>query len=254
MNNVIALLFTLITGLFFVLGFGITTFTQDNKRFIQFSISMAFGIILMLIIFELFPEAIQNIETIYPHPISYLFLFLFSILGIFLLKVLDCFIPNHDLEHKTKKQFDNNLFHIGFVAAVALILHNIMEGMAIYSSVSTDLELGTMIMIGVGLHNIPMGIVLASTLSKTKESKKHKTFFLTFISLSTFLGGILMFFLHFLITDFFLGILLSITLGMLIYIAIFELLGEILEEKEKHISVIGILVGILIFVISMFFE
>ena len=38
-----------------------------------------------------------------------------------------------------------------------------IEGMAIYTSVLSSVELGTLMCIGVGLHNIPMGMVLAST-------------------------------------------------------------------------------------------
>ena len=39
-------------------------------------------------------------------------------------------------------------------------MHNFIEGMAIYSSVNSSLELGILISIGVGLHNIPMGWLL----------------------------------------------------------------------------------------------
>lgn len=254
MNEFIALLFTLITGFFFVMGMLITYFTKNNDRFIQFSISTAFGVIITLIIFELLPESIEYIGENYSNVTTYLLVFLLAFLGIVILKVLDHFIPDHELEHKHKKDIDNNLFHIGFVASIALILHNVIEGMAIYSSISTGFDLGILVMLGVGLHNIPMGMVLASTLSKSNSSKKKKIFFLTFVTLSTFIGGIIMASLHFLISNLFLGILLSITLGMLIYIAVFELLGEILEAHDNKISTIGILVGVLIFIISIFFE
>ena len=52
------------------------------------------------------------------------------------------------------------------------------------------------------------------------------------------------------ITDLFIGILLCITLGMLFYIAIFELLHEILEFKNYRLTLIGILIGIILFSIS----
>lgn len=256
MNHLLALLFTFITGLFFVIGIIITYFIKNNSKFIQFSISMAFGVIVTLIVFELLPEAIEYIGTNQSKPLTFGLIFLFAILGVMILKILDHFIPDHDHHnhHHNQEAIDDNLFHIGFVASIALILHNIIEGMAIYSSVSTGLELGTLVMIGVGLHNIPMGIVLSSTLSKSKESKKKKTLFLALVTLSTFLGGIIMSSLSFLISNLFLGILLSITLGMLTYIAIFELLGEMLEQKSKKITILGIIIGIGIFILSMFFE
>ena len=50
------------------------------------------------------------------------------------------------------------------------------------------------------------------------------------------------------------GILLCLTLGMIIYIVFFELLPHVLHSKNKILSIIGILIGILIIVISSMFE
>ena len=50
------------------------------------------------------------------------------------------------------------------------------------------------------------------------------------------------------------GILLCLTLGMIIYIVFFELLPHVLHSKNKVLSIIGILIGILIIIISSMFE
>ena len=55
-----------------------------------------------------------------------------------------------------------------------------------------------------------------------------------------------------LVNEIILGILLSITLGMLVYISVFELLPRILEMKNKKYSIAGILLGVLLIVITMF--
>ena len=46
------------------------------------------------------------------------------------------------------------------------------------------------------------------------------------------------------------GILLSLTIGVLIYMAFFELL-EHLKHQNKKVTIIGLFIGILIFLISL---
>ena len=69
-----------------------------------------------------------------------------------------------------KHELKENLIHIGLVTSVALILHNIIEGMAIYSSVLSDKSLGLAMTIGIGFHNIPLGMVIAGAFYQSNEN------------------------------------------------------------------------------------
>lgn len=248
-----ALVLTLITGLFILFGMGIVFLTKNNQKVVNFSISMAFGVMTMLVILELLPEAIEMMGNSFSNPLSSILLIGFIGLGILLLKALDLFIPDHESDG-TQQSVQENLEHIGIVSSIALVLHNIIEGMAIYSTVTQDASMGLLVMIGVGLHNIPMGILITSTLNQNNTNVKKTVWSVILISLSTFFGGLIMLFLSRFITDLVLGILLAITLGMLIYIILFELLGEIIHQKQKKISLLGIGLGILIFLCTLFFE
>ena len=53
------LLITFILGIFTLLGTFIALFIKNSKKFISFSIGMAFGVMLMLIIFDLAPEVVE---------------------------------------------------------------------------------------------------------------------------------------------------------------------------------------------------
>ena len=48
------------------------------------------------------------------------------------------------------------------------------------------------------------------------------------------------------LNDFVIGILISLTLGMIIYLIIFELLPHIMHSKNKKLSILGILIGIVV--------
>lgn len=249
------LLLTFLVGIFIVLGAFIVLKTQNNDRLVSFSISMAFGVMLTLVILELLPESFELLHEEYTLGITVGIVLFATILGILLLKVFDYFVPDHDLEKQTIKAHRENLLHISIVSSIALILHNIIEGMAIYSSSVSELSMGIMISLGVGLHNIPMGMVIASTYYKANNSKKKTMFMIFIISISTFIGGLLMHVLgDVFLSNTVLGLLLAITLGMLIYIIFFELLPQIIKTKYKKETFIGIIIGVVVLLISLFLE
>ena len=246
------LLLTLVLGIFIILGAVIVFLTKNNDKFVQFSISLAFGVMIMLIFFDLLPEAYEVVDhgnVIY----NIIYILVGTAIGFLLLKVLDHFIPDHDDDHTTKKDDDKNLKHIGLVSSIALVIHNIVEGMAIYLLVTSDLKAGLMACIGVGLHNIPLGMVIAATFYKSNQNKKHTMFIILGISLSTFLGGL---FIHLFnlsnIMELLESISLTLTIGMLVYILTQELLPKIIHSKEKKITATGVGLGVLLLVITLF--
>ena len=214
------LLITLILGLFILIGVLLVKIPKNTKLIENLSISVALGCMISLVL---------------------------------ILKLLDIFIPEHDHEHGLSHECtEENLLHIGIVSTIAIVLHNIIEGMAVYSITTESVKVGILMALGVGLHNIPMGMVIYSTLKK--EDKKKRILMILLSTISTFIGGLLMALISSLISDFVIGILLCLTLGMIIYIVFFELLPHVLHSKNKILSIIGILIGILIIVISSMFE
>lgn len=251
MEIIIPLFLTFIAGLFITLGALIAMIVKNNKKFIHFSISMAFGVIVSLISLELLPET-KEILCEHFGNLGYVLLIVCVVVGVLILKILDLFIPDHEQHGTTKKAELDNLYHIGVVSSIALILHNVIEGMSIYGITSNSLEMGLMMTLGVGFHNIPMGIVITSMFNHSIKNKRTKfILILGGISLSTLLGGLLMLLLSNFINEIFIGILLGLTLGMLLYILLFELLHELFEYKDKKISIVGVIIGILIFSLSM---
>lgn len=251
--NIGALLLTLGVGLFIVIGAVIVFVTKNNEKIINLSISMAFGVMIALVFSELIPEAFELMEN-NNKLLTILTVIVFSSLGVLLLKCLDMVVPHHEHNHHDKHGDLENLEHIGLVSSVALVIHNIIEGMALYGTALSSINLGLMLCIGIGLHNIPMGLVIASTFYKSNKNKTKTLLITTGISLSTFLGGILMALLNNnIINDFILGILVCVTLGMIVYIALFELLPKMLCSKDKKTVVFGTSLGILILFISSLF-
>ena len=235
-----ALLLTIITGLFFLLGIFLNKICKSNKNINILSISLSFIILINLIIFDIIPEIKESI-TFYT--------FLFIILGLVLLKLMDFFVPHHHHEHKEKndniKEHNNHLNHIGFITIMALLLHNVIENMALFNVTIPNFKAGILMCLGIGLHNIPLGFQIGSNL---KNKGKFNIFILT---ISGFIGGII----SLLFKDIPESVtiyLLSFTLGMLIYLTIFELLKEVMQNIKNKYTYFGFIIGIILTIILRF--
>lgn len=244
-----ALLITLIVGLFTFIGSLIIFFTKNNKKIVDFSISIGFGVLLALIILELIPETLELIQTKFMVVGSILAVLVLAGAGIFALKILDKFVPDHDGSKS------NTLIHIGIMTSVALVIHNLLEGMAIYASLSSSLKFGGMLGLGVALHNIPLGMSITSLFYKNGKDNKKAILVSLIVSLSTFVGGLITYvFAGAILADFYRGVILAITLGMLIYIVLFELLPHMVENKNKKSIILGMIIGMTLLILSTLFE
>jgi len=254
--NLVALLLTLVVGLFILVGSFVGLNYKDNKKFTDFSISIAFGVIISLILFEILPETYEVLNGEIGIGRTIIVIIILSLIGITLLKLLDLFVPHHehDAHHKHKhnneKCHNEHLSHIGIISSIGVIAHNLIEGMSLYLVSSTSLISGILLCIGIGLHNIPMGLVISSTLTTSNFNKDKILKISLIVSLSTFIGGIFMFILGG-VNELVEGILLGLTLGMLIYISIFELLHQIYHMKNKKIAITGIVIGIILLLVSV---
>ena len=242
------LIITFILGLFIIIGAGISILSKQNKKFTEFSLGFAFSVITLLVLLELIPHTLETLNEVHSLKSSIILLLGFSLSGIMLLKIFDYFIPEHDTNHK------ENLEHIGLLTSVALVLHNIIEGMAVYNITEVSISSGLLISIGVGLHNIPLGILITSTLYAGNNDKKKTGLIILLISLSTFFGGVLMLILKDYFTIHLQGIVLAITLGMLIYISTLELLPKLLKSKDKKNIAKGIALGIMLILVALIFH
>ncbi len=235
-----ALLLTVITGVFFLMGILFNKICKGNKNINILSIALSFVILLYLIIFDILPEISESFNF---------YALLFILLGLVLLKILDFFVPQHDHHHKdkndNKKEHDNHLNHIGTITIIALLLHNILENMALYNVAIKDFKSGMFMCLGIGLHNLPLGFQIGSNL------KKENNFNIFILTISGLVGGLINLFIGN-ISEVITTYLLSFTLGMLIYLTFFELFKEVIENIKNRYTYYGIILGVIIIILLMF--
>lgn len=233
-----ALLLTLISGLFFLLGIIVYRLTKHKNTVASMSMGCALVVIVGLIFGDLLPELLEFGKW---------WIFIFVVLGLVILVLIDKLIPHHHHDHKEHdeetKEHQGHLEHIGTITLIALLLHNMIEGMALYSVTLNDLKSGVLMMVGIGLHNIPFGFQIANY---TQNKKNY--FLLTLLILSGFIGGLL-FSLCGGINPFIEAIIIALTMGMLLQILLFELLPEVSRNIKKKETIYGIIIGVVLILI-----
>lgn len=233
-----ALLLTLISGLFFLIGIIVYKFIKHKKELTIGAMGCAFVVIIGLIALDLIPELIE---------IKKWYSIIFVVIGLVFLVLIDKLIPHHHHNHKENDEdtheHQEHLEHIGFITILALLLHNMVEGMALYSVSVNNLESGILMCLGIGLHNLPFGFQIANYSNKT--SNKLATLLLV---VSGLIGGLIIYAFGS-ISEFVTGIIIALTLGMILYILFFELLQEVWNNIKHNATFCGIIIGILILVL-----
>lgn len=238
-----AFLLTIIAGSATILGILPILFRfQDKEKIIVISLGFACGVMLSASFFDLIPEAYQYFASDYQMIPSILFIFIFFILGLLLSSFLN-----------QKMNFEGDrLYQVGISSMIAIIIHNLPEGIITFLTASVNIKLGISLAIAILLHNIPEGISIAVPIYYSTK-RKAKAFLYTFIAaISEPLGALLAyFFLKNYITNFLLGIMLSLIAGIMVNISLYELLPESFSYQRKKISMISVIVGLIFMYISI---
>ncbi len=241
------LLLPFIVGLLFLVGIYISKVIKNKKGLSNYAVSLALVVLLGLIIIDLIPELSEIYGGIKVNVI------IVTLFGFIALNILDKLIPSHHHDHhdneKNKQEHESHLYHIGLVTLISLLIHNIIEGMAIYLMAANDIKSGIVMALGVGLHNIPLGIEIGATMSGKIKEKKN-VIYVTLLGLSSLIGGLIVL-LFGEIEEYYLGYIIALTLGMCLYITICELLPETTTHIHKKETLLGIISGLLIVVLMI---
>lgn len=242
------LLISTIAGLSTVLGSLVIFFklkeSQINK-FISFCLSFSIAIMIGISITDLIPESTYIIITNYKLAKGIFFCFITFLIGVILISWINKKISREEWSN-------SDLYKLGILNMIALMLHNLPEGIATFMSSYKDINLGFKLGFAIMMHNIPEGISIAvplyySTRSRGSAIKK------TFISgLAEPLGALIAYiFLHKYITYKLISFILIFVAGIMITLSINELLPKALKYKEHKFIILGLVVGILIIIINL---
>lgn len=242
------LFIVLVLSLFeiFALLFGslIVFSTKNSKKVMNISVSLGFVVLVLLGVFHLIPDAYEFYSEGLSSFKSIVFLVFFSVMGFGVITLLDILGGHHNEEEE-----DSHIKHISFITCIFLVIHNFIEGMTLYGVVLSSSEAAVILTLGIAMHNVPLGFTLSSTFNKL-YGKCKTLLYMVLIGSSYLLGAVVL--RNVTLNNFLIGSLLSVTFGMILYIGLFEFLPLIKSNKDKKTSIISMLCGLLLMIITLF--
>lgn len=246
MNNIyIPLLISSLAGLSTLIG-GLIVFIKfkDREGFISFALSFSLSVMLSLSIFELIPDSMIKLSNHYGFAWALILGLAVFTLGRVLVTKLNNRIA--------LLQKNNNLYRVGVLSMLALMLHNFPEGIATFMTAYNDLSMGISLGIAIMLHNIPEGISISVPIYYSTGNKKKGLIYSFISGLAEPLGALLAYLLlkNF-ISEITISIVLIFVAGIMITLAIEEMLPEANKYNKKKQNMIGLILGIVLVLINL---
>lgn len=251
-NFGIALLMTFLAGLATAIGGGIAfVVKKNNLKALSIGLGFSAGVMIFLSFSEIIPHASHMLQKNFPNNYNWI-VYLGFIAGIFIALLIDYFIPDHvDTEELLNPETPSEHSHsklkkAGLFTAIAICVHNFPEGMATFLTTVQDVTLGFSVAMAIAIHNIPEGIAVALPIYHVTGKKRYAMLYAALSGITEPIGAIVgMFLFSILLPQVLIGALMAAVAGIMIYIAFDTLLPLAKEYGDWHLSLIGIISGIL---------
>lgn len=242
-----AFILSFLAGISTVIGALVIFFDKrKNNKIVEVSLSFASGVMMCVSLTDLLPNSFRMIldnNNLFPKIILSL---IFMTFGIIISMLIDKYLPDNNLNTDNK-----GLYKIGIISMVAIVLHNIPEGIATFITSNNNLKLGITLTIAIALHNIPEGISIAVPIYHSSNNKLKAFLYALLSGMSEVLGSILAYlFLAPLINDHIMAALYAIIAGIMIHISVYELIPGAYKESTLKNVLKYFLIGFGVMVLS----
>ncbi|MBN2812802.1 MAG: zinc transporter ZupT [Bacteroidales bacterium] len=254
---------TLFAGLATGVGSVIAFFAHStNTRFLSLSLGFSAGVMIYVSLIEIFSKARDSLVIPLGDRAGYWLTVASFFGGMVVIAVIDKLVPEMENPHELKRieeaehpseQFKRKkLLRMGMFSAMAIGIHNFPEGLATFTAALREPTLGIAIAVAIAIHNIPEGIAVSVPVYYATGNKK-KAFWLSFLSgLSEPIGAMVGFLLLMpFLNDVVFGVLFAAVAGIMVFISIDELLPAAREYGEAHLSIYGVIGGMLLMAVSL---
>lgn len=276
-NLLLAFAVTLFAGLATGIGGLIAFFTQKtNTKFLSAALGFSAGVMIYVSFTEILVKSQSSLVAVLGKSTGVWVTTISFFGGMFLIAVIDRLVPSFENPHSVPStlemeelRFDSNLeragleneerlddkaklYRMGLMSAIAIAIHNFPEGLATFTATIKDPSLGIPIAVAIAIHNVPEGIAASLPIFYATGSRK-KAFLFSFASglaepVGALVGYVL---LSRLFNDLTFGILFGVVAGIMVYISLDELLPASEEYGEHHISIYGLISGMIVMAISL---
>lgn len=216
---------------------------RRSNRFMSLAMSLAGGIMVSIVCFDLIPEAmgLSNFALV---AVAALF-------GAMTVLLLNDMIDTIKFKEQ-RAGGERRLFRAGMTMFAAIALHNFPEGLAIGSG--EVIEKGLSMALLLSLHNIPEGIAIGLPL-KMSGVKSHRIIGLTMLSGLPTAAGAMVGYLIGLSSPYLIATCLAVAGGAMLFVSFSEMIAESNQlyrgNAPSVFAVLGILIGVAMMTLSV---
>ncbi len=258
---IVAFLLSLAAGLATSIGGLLATHRRGVERgFVAMSLAFAAGAMVFVSFVELLPIGLKSFGgDLHAQLLTFLAFFA----GIALVLLIDRVVPKsvnpaeiegrEETRSKSEVRDGKRLMRSGILVGVVLALHNFPEGMSTFFASYQSISVGLPLAVAIAIHNIPEGIAVAAPVYAATKSRKKAFWWATLSGLTEPIGALVGVLLvsHVVSQEFF-GLLYGLTAGMMVFIALDELLPAAKRyQTHDHQSIYGMLGGMVAVAVSM---
>lgn len=247
-----ALLFSFLAGAATSVG-GLLAFVVKKDNFAALAIGLGFsaGVMIYVSFMEMMPQAQSTLSALYGPSLGAWICTGVFFIGVALAWLIDRFMPSHHV-HCDALEHKNKLKHVGLFTALTLAIHNFPEGLATFMASMEDITLGVSIAVAVAVHNIPEGIAVALPVYHATGSKQKAFWYSTFSGLAEPVGAVLGFLIfRAVLHEAAFGVMFAAVAGIMVYIALDELLPTAHEYGHGHAVIGGVIGGMAVMAVSL---
>ena len=252
---------TLFAGLSTGIGSLLAFFAKrTNTRFLSLALGFSAGVMIYVSFIEIFPKARIELSEAYGDTKGFWLTTAAFFIGVLLIAIIDKLIPSMENPHEIKmiedidkkKAGQTKLMRMGLFTALAIGIHNFPEGLATFIAALNDTGLGIAIAVAIAIHNIPEGIAVSVPIYYATGSKK-KAFWYSFSSgLAEPVGAMIGFLILMpFLSPLLFGMIFAGVAGIMVFISIDELLPAAQEFGEHHLSIYGLIAGMMVMAMSL---
>lgn len=221
---------------------------RPKPSLLMFALGFSGGVMLSLSLLELLPDALSVLLFLLPFPAGVAAAVFSCATGMLCSQLLDSALPKNFGEGAPKER---RLLRLGIFSMLALMLHNLPEGMAVFLGASKDINMGLKLCAAIALHNIPEGISVAMPVYAATGRRAPALILASVSGAAEPLGAVLAWrFLQPVIGERELAMMFCGIAGLMSAIAVSELLPAALCVRRPTYGVSGVLCGILLMLLN----
>lgn len=254
-NIGLAFSLTMLAGLTTAVGGAVAFITnKNNLKTLSVGLGFSAGVMIFISLVDIIPGSQSLLKMNFPNSYEWI-VFAGFVLGICISVLIDYFLPDHvdtdELLHPDAPEEENKLRRYklkraGLLTAIAICVHNFPEGMATFLTTTQDIKLGLSVALAIAIHNIPEGIAVALPIYHVTGKKRYAMLYASLSGITEPIGALAgIFILNLLLPEVLVGFLMASVAGIMTYISFDTLLPLAKEYGNWHLSIVGIMSGIL---------